>query len=330
MTAASGRLTPAHLFNGYVGTNVAFALDQCGVLDHLVHAGGATVEQLAAAGGVDSARLRSVVEAAIRLGLMEDRDDRLLLTAAGADLAHEIGYFVWAVGGYGELFGRLAEWTRGTMEFGTAIRRDPVMVAQGSAKVDASVMTATLFEILDDVEFRVMADLGCGNAARLMAVCTRYPEASGVGVEISEEACRVARRRIEEAGLEKRITVHCADVTRFDGAPEERERVDLVTSFLLMHDLLAASDPPEALFAGLRRTFPNARRYLVGDTNRMPSETREPPIFAVGFELAHRVMSIPIRSREEYEEIFRRAGLELRRCEPFGAPNTWLYLLESR
>lgn len=323
-------LSPAQLFNGYVGTNLAFALDQSGVLALLSSKAGSTLSHLADAARVDGRRLTPVVEAAVRLGLVAEQDGRFTLTPTGSDLAAEIGYFIWAVGGYRELFGNLAGWMRGDQDFGVTIDRDPVMVALGAAKVDASLMTAILFDVLDEVEFRFIADLGCGNAARLVSVCDRYAEVSGMGVEISDGACQAARQRVVDAGMQDRISIHHADVTRFEDASERRELVDLVASFLLLHDLLAASDPPEALFTSLRRAFPNARRYLLADTNRMPSTVGEPPIFSVGFELMHGVMATPIRTTEEYEHIFKEAGLSLRRRVPFATPYTWLYLLEAR
>jgi hypothetical protein len=37
---------------------------------------------------------------------------------------------------------------------------------------------------------------------------------------------------------------------------------------------------------------------------------------------------VPLHSRGVYEELFREAGLRLRRSLPFGPPNSWLYILD--
>lgn len=321
-------LSPAQFFNGYVGANVVFALERMSALSHLAE-GASTVERLALATGVDADRLDAVLAAASRLGLVARHDGQLSLTETGRELARNAGYFVWAVGGYAAVLGGIADWARGEKRYGHDLHRDPVMVALGSAKCDASFIAPVFFEVLDGLDFTCVADLGCGTAARLIEICKRYPVRSGLGVEISEGACQVAREAVARAGLQHRIEVHCADATRFDGARDRRESVDLVASFLLMHDLFAAVDPPEALFDRLRETFPNARRFLLADTNRMPAAPGAAPIFSVGFELVHSVMGVRIRPREEYERTFRHAGLRLRERRPLGVPNTWLYLLEA-
>jgi hypothetical protein len=38
---------------------------------------------------------------------------------------------------------------------------------------------------------------------------------------------------------------------------------------------------------------------------------------------------VPIYTREAYEDIFDTGGLTLRRAVPFGAPHTYLFVLEA-
>jgi len=56
-------------------------------------------------------------------------------------------------------------------------------------------------------------DLGIGSGAILAALLTRFPNARGIGVDISEAACRVARRNLEALGLTSRGLVVCGDWT---------------------------------------------------------------------------------------------------------------------
>jgi release factor glutamine methyltransferase len=54
-------------------------------------------------------------------------------------------------------------------------------------------------------------DLGIGSGAILAALLTRFPNACGVGVDISEAACRVARRNLKELGFARRASIVCGD-----------------------------------------------------------------------------------------------------------------------
>jgi hypothetical protein len=327
--ASSPAPSPTELFNGYVGAGVAFALEQNGVLDVLRQRGSVSHEELSRLTSTRPDRLRTLIDAAVRLRLIDRRSDCLSLTASGLELARHVGYFVWVVGGCGGVVGSLGDWARGERQFGVDIHRDMVQVAAGSARCDEAFMAPILRQVLDHLDFRCVADLGCGDATRLVRICDRYPATLGLGVEISPDACRVARERVAEAGMGGRVHVWQGDATDFAAERELREQVDLVCSFLLLHDLFAAMSPPEALFARLRETFPNARRYLFADTNAMPWDGREPAIFTVGFELVHGVMDVPLRTVEEYEQIIARSGLVLERRLPFGVPNTWLYVLAA-
>jgi hypothetical protein len=50
-------------------------------------------------------------------------------------------------------------------------------------------------------------------------------------------------------------------------------------------------------------------------------------MFNMGFELIHAFMGVDIQKKSSYEEAFARVGLRVERCVPFGAPNTFLYVL---
>jgi SAM-dependent methyltransferase len=327
--ASPSALSPVELFNGYVGAGVAFALERCGVLDVLRQRDRVSHEELSLLTSTQSDRLRTLLDAGVRLRLIDRDGDCLSLTASGLELARDAGYFVWAVGGCGGVISSLGDWARGERNFGVDIRRDMVQVAAGSARCDEAFMAPVLHRVLDELDFRCVADVGCGNATRLVRICERYPATLGLGIDLSPDTCRVARERVELAGLSDRVRVCQGDATAFAGERELREQVDLVCSFLLLHDLFAAMSPPEALFARLRETFPNANRYLFADTNATPLDGGEPTIFTAGYELVHGVMGVPIGTVDEYERIMARAGLTLERRLPLGVPNTWLYVLAT-
>jgi release factor glutamine methyltransferase len=64
-----------------------------------------------------------------------------------------------------------------------------------------------------DAPLRIL-DLGTGSGAILGALLSHFPNARGVGVDISEAACRLARRNLHGLGLASRVCVLCGDWTK--------------------------------------------------------------------------------------------------------------------
>ena len=64
-----------------------------------------------------------------------------------------------------------------------------------------------------------LLDLGCGEAAWLLAALDVYPRASAVGVDLSEPALERAQRAAEKRGLADRLSLRRADAKRFPSDP---------------------------------------------------------------------------------------------------------------
>ncbi|MFE8957409.1 histidinol-phosphate transaminase [Streptomyces iakyrus] len=325
-------VAPEDLFNGYVGAHAVFALTRLGVWDRLVERPERTVDELAATAGTDATGLMPLLRVVALLGYVELTDGSapaVTLTGAGRELVRMRGFFTWGVGGYHEVLRGLSGLARGTSVFEQDVDRDGGMVAVGSGEVGRELMLPLEQEVLATVDFRTVADLGCGDATRLLRLCDGHPHRRGTGIEINQGACVQANKRVADAGLADRIDIVHGDVLAFSGRtfPE----VDLVTSFLMMHDLFDATGDPAGVMRTLRRVFPEARRFLIGDTVAQDWEERREslPMFSVGFELVHAFMDTPIMNRRTYEDAFAGAGLRVERREPLGAPSTWLWLLTT-
>lgn len=73
-------------------------------------------------------------------------------------------------------------------------------------------------------EWRIL-DLGTGSGAILCALLQSLPGSSGVGVDISFEACAIARANLENLGLARRAQIVCGDWTH-----ALRGRFDMIVS----------------------------------------------------------------------------------------------------
>jgi histidinol-phosphate aminotransferase len=327
---------PATLFNGYVGSSAVFALSELGVWDLLL-AGGQRMDSLLAATHADRTGLLALLRTAALLGYVSLDEapgggpvTGVALTSAGQDVARLSGYFTWCVGGYHEVLRNLADLATGERAFGTDVSRDGAKISAGSGRVGRTLMLPVEEAVTAGLEYDMVADLGCGDATRLIRLCRRASSGRGLGIEVNAAARDTAQARVADAGLADRIEIVCADVLGRSGG-QTFPGVDLVASFLMMHDLFNAASDPADVVRSLRAMFPDAKRFLVGDTVGQDwSDPAEPlPVFSLGFELVHAYMQTPILSRSTYERAFAAGGLRVERCEPLGAPSTWLWLLSA-
>ena len=326
-------LDPTALFNGYVGANLAFAYERIGLFAALKPGATITFDALASRAGTIRGRLGALLKTGIVLGYLErDLDGCYAWTDAGAELARHAAYFTWGVGGYGKFFRELGALASNTEPWSHL--RDGGMVALGSDQANVSFMQDKLHKVLDGIEFTRIADLGCGNAGRLVEFCTRYPGMSGVGIDINRDAIALAKVNVANSGLASSIELHCQNVLQSveDVTVKESLRdVEVVTCFMMLHDLFNSVELKNTLFDRLRAAFPKVKYFVIADTVRMPSreELDELPIFNIGFELVHAFMDVTIQDKSTYEDAFADAGLVVESCVEFGTPNTYLYLLRA-
>jgi hypothetical protein len=321
-------------FNGYVAAQIVFALDRLGLLDELLEHGEADIREAAVRLGADYRMLGELLRAAQTCGYAVLKDDIAAITPAGRDVAFMRGYFTWAVGGYADLFGNIAGLISGDSRFNSDVFRDEAMVALGSGQNDRAFMAQTVDEVVGQLDFTVLADLGSGASTRLCRVTAARGDVRGVGLDISDAATRLARDAIGRAGLGTSVQALRADVLGLVTGTESHPvlaEVDAVMSFFLLHDLFAAADTRSRVMPGLREAFPKARTFVLADTMLRPAEPAGAtlPVFSAGYELAHALMGVPLHAKDTYEGLFAQAGLRIRQVLPFGTPHSWLYVLDA-
>lgn len=337
---AATPISPVDAFNGYVAANVVFALDRVGLLEAIGRGekvDGASLAMVLPE-GIEEFRVAALLRTAAECGFLEAAGDYFIPTDAGRDMARSRGYFTWAVGGYHDVFANAGRLSTGDRRYEPGdVRRDESMVALGSAQCDQSMFAALLDEVIADVEFETIADLGSGNSARISRVAVARPGTRGIGIDISAPATEMASRNIAAAGLADRVRAVQADVLDVIGAADSSAGmpgdadVDTVMCFFLLHDLLADPARRSGILPRMREAFPKAHTFVFGDTMLRSSARGQShlPIFSLGFELAHAMMGIPLHTKETYEELFAAAGLSAERVEPFSAPHSWLYVLHG-
>ncbi|WP_342763974.1 class I SAM-dependent methyltransferase [Polyangium sorediatum] len=325
-------MSAADLFNGFVGANVIRALQHLDVLDALDPVVPADVDALSRAAGVAAERITPLLAAATSLGILAPRGGGYVLTSTGVDVRQHVGFFIWAVGGYGRMFAELGALARSS-EPRPMDLIDRGDVALGSDLCNTRLMRQTILDAFVAQDFSMMVDLGCGNAGRLIDICTAKAGVRGIGFDLSAVAVALAKNNVAARGLSDRVGVHQAnvlDMQQLEELAPEIRKADLVTSFMMLHDLFNAA-PPAVVLQGIRRGFPAARRFLFADTFRMPEGEAgvRPPIFNLGFQLTHSVMALDLFTPALYREAFEAADMRLRQQIALGVPNTYLFVVDA-
>jgi SAM-dependent methyltransferase len=289
------------------------------------------MHQLTADFGLERKRLQVVLDAAVAMEMLALEDDMLYgLTELGRDLAKNRGFFTWAIGGYAPLLEAM-----GTFMADPAVPSLPYVrsedVAIGSDECNQGLMEPIFRSVIDRLPVKRVADLGCGNAGRLVSLLERRPELTGVGIDIAPQAIQVAGRKRDEHQLKQRLHLVQEDVFQALAEPRpEFQDVELVMSFMMLHDLFNISDLKDNLFTRLKAAFPQAKYFVFADTclDGQERTAATMPIFAMGFELVHALRGIDVFPLEYYQERFAKSGLKLAGQYKFGAPNTYIFVLE--
>ena len=168
---------------------------------------------------------------------------------------------------------------------------------------------------LTDLAGRLLAggailEIGCGTGNFLLQAAKAFPGARLAGVDIDDESLAMARDKVQQAGLDGRITLHREKVDNAAGA------FDAVVMIEVLHEIAPAIRP--AVVGAAARTL-KAGGWMVIIDETYPStleEARQPEFrfpLQTGFE--ELIWGNVIPTREEQEKLLRDAGLkgEIRR-----------------
>jgi cyclopropane fatty-acyl-phospholipid synthase-like methyltransferase len=109
-----------------------------------------------------------------------------------------------------------------------------------------------------------IVDLGSGTCGLLIRCLRKLPEARGIGVDLSHDACAKAGAIIRAAGMEQRISVVEASIQSLVDNPAPIEGADVIHGGFVFHDLMPDEETTmDALFKTFRRKAPSAALVIV-------------------------------------------------------------------
>lgn len=313
--------TATTLYNNYIGAHIAYALNQLGILSKL------STEPQDVQENWKSDKTSYLLGVAESLNMLQFSDDKISLTQYGNSIRSNIGFLTWAIGGYSDLLKQLPGIADGSV-VNTYDFINGKYVAQGSDECNKNLMLPIFDQVMASLNFNNIADLGCGNAGKLIYLMNKYPNTRGLGIDINPDAIKLAQKNITSASLDNRIDLIEANVfIEINNNSKIFPEVDTVSCFMMFHDLLNMENKEESLFTYLNQTFPNVKTYIIADTVKA-SDKNEISIFTLGFELIHRFQNIQLFDLNYYLNYFKKAGFLNPIPVPFGVPNTYLFILK--
>jgi SAM-dependent methyltransferase len=311
------------LFEGFALASVLASLDESGLLAELETGSIAGAPNgVADPDGLMPAALRYLAQRE----LVEQRDGAFALTERGRAIVRDKGYLVWLQGGYGHVLAGLGDFITGARRYGADVERAGRWVAEGSALIGRDDVAPYAVEVLSGIDFSHVVDLGCGNARFLIGAAQRFG-VTGVGVDLSPEACEDAERRIREADLTGRVLVRCGDAGDLDAIPELRD-ADLAVAHFLLHEIFEhGRSALIAYLTQLGQLMPRGAHMLVAEVQPAtgaPEERWRPE-----FTLLHAIMRQELLDGKGWHEAFTAAGWSRHEIRDLGLPGAILLLYRN-
>ncbi|HZV75492.1 MAG TPA: class I SAM-dependent methyltransferase [Conexibacter sp.] len=309
------------LFEGFALASVLASLDEAGLLARL-EAGPVAGDPQDGEDGLMLAALRYLAQRE----LVEERDGAYALTARGQAICRDKGYLVWLQGGYGHVLAGLGDFVTGARRYGKDVERAGRWVAEGSALIGRDDVAPYATDVLSSLDFHRVVDLGCGNARFLIGAAQRFG-VSGVGVDLSPEACEDAARMIGEAGLSGKVVVRCGDAGELDAIPELAE-ADLAVAHFLLHEIFEhGREALVAYLTKLGRLMPAGAHMLVAEVQ--PASGAHDERWRPEFTLLHAIMRQELLDAEGWHEAFTAARWSRREVRELGLPGAILLLYRN-
>ncbi|KAK1716946.1 uncharacterized protein CLUP02_10380 [Colletotrichum lupini] len=307
----------AKIFNSYVAAGAIGTAWELGLLDQVRTQKAVDIDEFAANRNLDLASTRALVSALATSDILQRQGGAALPGRLLEEAYRTKSLFHWLALGSGSLFARMQYVIRNENREGKFYSRDSAAIAYACRDANTQFIDPVFLNALKSSgqNFTSVVDLGSGSGERIMQVLDRYPESTGLGIDIAGPAIEVARSDAVKRGYGGRINFFVGDARKLDYR-DEFANVDLLTSFLMGHDFWPREKCVSSL-QRLRKAFPSVKRFFICDTVRILTndpqsrhavQEDDVPIFTLGFEFGHALMDVKLPTVEDWEGVFEDGG----------------------
>ena len=295
------------LIRGFFGTPAVIALLDVGLFDELEQNGRVSVESFAAQRHLDPEVLESLCTYLYAMKYLNRSDSAYVLSPSGRLLAQVLQGPFYMAAAYAPVFQNLNALLRGEKRYGRDVCKDIALSAKGSGAVGNVFTFPLVIDLIGKRGFRRVADLGCGDASFLIALC-QTTGGTGVGVDLSPEALADADRNIREAGLQASIELICEDMFKVPDMAEQLAGIEAATIFFVLHEFLRDRERVVGFLRAFKESFPRTSLIVTDSIRHDRDELRRRPGPLMDFQLTHELTGQKTLSREQWRALFRDGG----------------------
>ena len=190
---------------------------------------------------------------------------RWRLTADGSVLLAEVaesllGFYVEA---YGPVLADVGGLLAGTADYGTDVLRKGEALGRRCEPMSISFMSNLLRDLMRERNAHSVLELGCGTGGLALHMAQQDPAFRAVGIDIAEDAIRLADKRVAERNLADQVSFVVGDAFAPDSWPQQAADCDVLLAVGALHEEFRGGR--DAVVAHLARYRP----LLARDPNRV-------------------------------------------------------------
>ncbi len=293
---------------GYAVTTCFWSLLNTGLLDEIREKGSVEVEVFAEKNKLDAEVLRSVCEYLDGIKVLNFSDGRCSLEPKGAALLDEPRGLFDLLYGYEPVFRELEDMLHSAKTYGKDVARRGEAVAKGSGELGRQFPFLAVRELVRSHGFRRVLDLGCGDLEFLFLLC-EDSDITCFGIDNDADAVEYAKRRLEQTGRDKQVTVSLDDMFEVEAVASKFPDVDAITAIDVFHEYLRdGSGVVVDLLKKFKTHFPDAH-LVVAEFFKLPRVwLRRVPTTTLEHHLFHALTNQIILPIGEWIDVFEKAG----------------------
>jgi hypothetical protein len=263
-----------------------------GILDALLAQREVVVADVAKSSGVQLSFVSAYYEALTHAGLATPGSkvsSENTHYAAAPDLqqsVNDVGYVLWGLMSCAPLISNAVAFARDMPSAARTHVRDGEHVARTSKWMGEQDFYPPAENAITASRPKKIVDLGSGTCGLLIRCLRKLPEAHGVGIDLSHDACVKAQSIIRSVEMEHRLSVVEAPIQSLIDNPTPVEGADVIHGGFVFHDLLP--DEEETLDALLRTFRQSAPAGALVIVDAVPyAQTPGEQAFSAAFTFLH-------------------------------------------
>jgi SAM-dependent methyltransferase len=296
-------------FRGYYITRALMVLRNVGLLKAFERQGAVSISDFAQRNNLDIHILSSLCDYLYGLGILNRRGDSYAFSPRKSVAVEAIKGPFLAICAYQDVFQELEGLLHKDKVYGVDVNRRLTEVSVGSGAAGKLLIFPMAAELLVRHGFTKVLDLACGDGTFLIDLCERQPSISGYGLDISAGAIDEGRQIIQSKGLQDRLELLVEDIFQTQNIAGRFSDVKAITCIYALHEFLSDDQQQMlTLLRGLRSSFPNAALVVGEVIYHTPDELHKRPGWALEVQLFHDLSGQRLATREQWTDLFRRAG----------------------